>query len=255
MKKQKQVVKLNESQLRNIVSKAVNRIVNESYSMNQGYGGVEIYSYLKALASGGDKDAEMKLNDFIKNHHYEICEQLAWMFEQTYKEKHYTDSFINNECMNYIKRIEKDDEEYWLRHLGERYLRLMDNDEMDFIDPEELGLCLYEEMKKYTKKYREKLDKANKRRKELKGNINNELSESKLKRIVSESVKRVLKESDDTKMRLFSIKAWMKGIHQDIDGLEIAIENNRPIDKLLPQFIQGVRFQLEQMEEDLETLY
>ena len=74
------------------------------------------------------------------------------------------------------------------------------------------------------------------------------INENQLKKIVTESVKRVLKE-DNT----FSIRAWIKGIHQDIDGLEIAMENGRA-DKLLPQFIANVRYNLEHIEDEIDAM-
>ena len=49
------------------------------------------------LASEGDEDAQDRLNDLINEHHYEICEQLAWTFREVYKESGYT---VVNEWMN-----------------------------------------------------------------------------------------------------------------------------------------------------------
>ena len=78
------------------------------------------------------------------------------------------------------------------------------------------------------------------------------LNEAQFNSLVKESVKRVLKEDNQSKT-LFSIRAWLKGIHQYIDGLEIAMENGRA-EKLLPQFITNVRYTLEQIENDIDVL-
>lgn len=61
-------------------------------------------------------------------------------------------------------------------------------------------------------------------------------------------MKRVLNENNT-----FSIMAWLKGIQQDIDGLEIAMENGRA-DKLLPQFIANVCYSLEPIEDEIDTM-
>ena len=108
---------------------------------------------------------------------------------------------INSQCTTYIQRIEGSEgnemsEE--LQLLGKRYLRMLNDPNLSFIDLEELGLCVYEEMKKYAEKYRKKLDQNNKKRREarLKQSENQKvnINEEQLKQIVSESVKRVLKE-------------------------------------------------------------
>lgn len=178
-----------------------NKQVNEAYDMNQGTGAYELYEYFRVLASQGNEEAKAKMEDLIQNHHYEICEQLAWIFRDVYKENGYSDPMINSQCTTYIQRIEGSEgnemsEE--LQLLGKRYLRMLNDPNLSFIDLEELGLCVYEEMKKYAEKYRKKLDQNNKKRREArlkqseiqKVNIN----EDQLKRIISESVKRVLKE-------------------------------------------------------------
>ena len=74
------------------------------------------------------------------------------------------------------------------------------------------------------------------------------LNENQLRQIVTESLKRVLNENNT-----FSIRAWLKGIQQDIDGLEIAMENGRA-DKLLPQFIANVRYSLEHIEDEIDAM-
>lgn len=73
-----------------------------------------------------------------------------------------------------------------------------------------------------------------------------------LKKVVKESVRKVLNENNPSN-ELFSIRAWLKGIHQDVDGLEIAMENGRA-EKLLPQFIASVRFTLEHIEDEIEAM-
>jgi hypothetical protein len=178
-----------------------NKQVNEAYDMNQGTGAYELYEYFRVLASQGNEEAKAKMEDLIQNHHYEICEQLAWIFRDVYKENGYSDPMINSQCTTYIQRIEGSEgnemsEE--LQLLGKRYLRMLNDPNLSFVDLEELGLCVYEEMKKYAEKYRKKLDQNNKKRREarLKQSENQKVSinEEQLKRIVSESVKRVLKE-------------------------------------------------------------
>lgn len=74
------------------------------------------------------------------------------------------------------------------------------------------------------------------------------LNENQLRQIVTESLKRVLNENNT-----FSIRVWLKGIQQDIDGLEIAMENGRA-DKLLPQFIANVRYSLEHIEDEIDAM-
>ena len=80
------------------------------------------------------------------------------------------------------------------------------------------------------------------------------INENQLKRIVTESVKRVLKEESNTPQSLlFSIRAWIKGMHQEIDKFDIANENGRG-DIILPQFINNMRNILQQIDDECKEL-
>ena len=80
------------------------------------------------------------------------------------------------------------------------------------------------------------------------------INENQLRQIVTESVKRVLKEESNTPQSLlFSIRAWIKGIHQEIDKFDIANENGRG-DIILPQFINNLRNILQQIDDECKEL-
>lgn len=195
-------IRINEAQLKRVVAENVKKILNEAYDINKGTGAYEAYAYFRAMAAQGDKGAEAKANDLIKNHHYEICEQLAWMFDMVFKEAGYTNADINRISETYIKRIETfgDEEEENLRNLGQRYLSMLDDNDLSFVDTEELGLCLFEVMKKYCAKYRAKLDNNNRKRqtnKNIKMNKKQTISlnESELRKLIAESVRNALLEA------------------------------------------------------------
>lgn len=96
------------------------------------------------------------------------------------------------------------------------------------------------------------------------------LTETDLKRVISESVKKVLKEDfemedntpdgakDDFK-RIFSIRAWSRKINTIASGLESALregrlEDPKVLNEWLPQVIKNLRFVASNIEDDALAL-
>ena len=96
------------------------------------------------------------------------------------------------------------------------------------------------------------------------------LTESELKKVITESVKNILNEDSemvgnvpnkekDNYKRIFSIRAWSRKINSIVSGLESALQNGRledpkVLNEWLPQVIKNLRFVASNIEDDALAL-
>lgn len=182
-------------------------------------GAYEKYLWLKYEVKNGNCPPR-QLKMYVNEYGHDICVELAELFVFTMRDCGYSNADINSKSKMYIRRIEGDESDLWKERLGKWYARLTEGDNenssngesledpiSNFLDMKDLGECIYEEMKKFCKQYRAKLDKNNEKRRLMRNNnIINEnktmnkkqtirLNESKLKEIVKEYVKNVINEN------------------------------------------------------------